>query len=247
VDLTFTIDPLKVVGSINNPTLLHYVSGSWIKEMVTNTPLPPAASGVITQTFTDYLGSFSPFGIDDTDPLPIQLLSFSGICEGTMRKFNWKTASEINNQWFYIEESADLVEWKHKYRHPGGHTSSSALEYEVEFYEQDSNEGPYYRLVQEDFDGSREVFAPISVQCGSKSLAALVYPNPSTSWMKVVFADPQSKISMLDINGRVWLHSQADGSGHAHLDISSLPSGVYTVLLSSNQEILSLKAVVIGQ
>lgn len=44
-----------------------------------------------------------------TSPLPIELTTFSGVCEKTGTRFNWTTATEKNNAYFTIEKSEDGV------------------------------------------------------------------------------------------------------------------------------------------
>src|SRR5580704_6146810 len=44
--------------------------------------------------------------------LPINLLSFSGICNMRNVDLKWSTATEINNSYFTIQKSADGISWQ---------------------------------------------------------------------------------------------------------------------------------------
>ena len=85
--------------------------------------------------------------------LPIELLSFDGECVNGSVHLRWSTASELNNDFFSVERSADGEQWDVIGTVPGGgnaqHTSHYA--YTVGAV-QDAL--VYYRLGQTDFDGT---------------------------------------------------------------------------------------------
>ncbi len=55
-----------------------------------------------------------------------------------------------------------------------------------------------------------------------------LYPNPATHYLNVTAAE--GTISILGIDGRIWLTQSANGST-THIDISALPQGVYLLQL----------------
>ncbi|MFM7023164.1 MAG: hypothetical protein ACKOXB_09315 [Flavobacteriales bacterium] len=85
-------------------------------------------------------------------PLPVELLHFNVLCEGDKVKFSWSTASEINNNYFTIEQSRDSKNWEEVAIVSGAGNSNTIINYES-FAENTSGRYAYYRLKQTDFDG----------------------------------------------------------------------------------------------
>lgn len=79
------------------------------------------------------------------DPLPIELIYF--IIEQNVLR--WATASEMNNDYFTIEKSYDLIDWSIVTTIPGAGNSNIIINYKYEV----CNEKAYYRLKQTDYDG----------------------------------------------------------------------------------------------
>lgn len=87
-------------------------------------------------------------------PLPIELTSFTGSDETRHNELNWSTASEINNDYFTLERSANGSEWQKVTEIDGAGTSVSVLNYLYSDYDFSPNMINYYRLSQTDFDGT---------------------------------------------------------------------------------------------
>lgn len=91
--------------------------------------------------------------------LPIELVYFSAkLIENTV-SLEWKTKSELDNDYYYIQRSKDGINWQNLLLVDGAGTSS------VEILYQHEDRNPYlgvsfYRLMQVDFDGSF-TFSPI--------------------------------------------------------------------------------------
>ena len=112
-------------------------------------------------------------------PLPVTLVSFDGRFQDYVVLLTWKTASEIDNDYFLLERSPDGATFTSLYRATGAGTSSVAHTYSY------ADEAPfsglnYYRLKQVDFDGGFNYSKLISVYAETRSIPTLhVYPNPS--------------------------------------------------------------------
>ena len=101
---------------------------------------------------------FITFGAKDSEvPLPIELLEFDVKCENNAAIINWSSASEQNNDYYIIENSADMKSFKELARINGAGYSNTKLDYEhiLENVLKDFN---YYRLTQVDYDGKYESF-----------------------------------------------------------------------------------------
>ncbi len=106
------------------------------------------------------VSTFSPFTFGSkggaNNPLPIELLSFDAVYNGTAVDLTWVTATEINNNYFTIERSTNGVDFKEIANVPSkglnGNSTTTLNYYEVD---PDVTSGVYYyRLKQTDFDGT---------------------------------------------------------------------------------------------
>ncbi|MBN4061994.1 hypothetical protein JYU20_02225 [Bacteroidales bacterium AH-315-I05] len=110
-------------------------------------------------------------------PLPIELLSFSGKVEERKIRLDWTTISEINNDYFIIERSADGINYDGLTQVLGAGNSNATLHYTT----YDENPLPdlsYYRLKQVDFDGSFNYSQVVLVQMVKQEYTISVFPNP---------------------------------------------------------------------
>lgn len=123
------------------------------------------------------------FDFRDTDnqvSLPISLVSFNAFKEDDRVRLEWVTSSEINNDFFTIERSADARNFEPLLTHPGAGNSNKLRNY-MRFDENPMPGNNYYRLRQTDFDGKTEVFNIEVVNFNiEESSRVEIYPNPNT-------------------------------------------------------------------
>lgn len=95
--------------------------------------------------------------VTGTSTLPIELVDYFVVSDGTDVVINWSTGSEINNDYFTIERSYDGYFWESIVTIAGMGNSSNMVDYT--YRDRDVNGNLiYYRLSQTDFDGTTEVF-----------------------------------------------------------------------------------------
>ncbi len=125
------------------------------------------------------VSSFSPFTLASktwNNPLPIDLLSFDAIKNGSKVDVSWTTVTETNNNYFTVERSADMVTVESVATVNGAGNSSRLLNY----FTVDNNPligTSYYRLKQTDYDGKFKYFNWVAVDFNEKFSFSL-YPNP---------------------------------------------------------------------
>ena len=107
-----------------------------------------------------WMDNFELFEV--TSLLPVELISFRGKEENGVNVLRWKTASEINSDFFEVEWSMDASEWQVIGKIPAAGSSNFLLDYQF-IHENFMSGINYYRLVQYDFNGDFEVFNIISV------------------------------------------------------------------------------------
>ena len=67
-----------------------------------------------------------------------------------------------------------------------------------------------------------------------------IYPNPASTILVIEGIIQEAQIIIFDIQGSLVLKREIDGTV---IDISNLPSGVYSIVLESNNEIIKRKFV----
>ncbi|CAB4155311.1 hypothetical protein UFOVP1307_140 [uncultured Caudovirales phage] len=99
----------------------------------------------------------------EINPLPIELIEFAGTADNTHNLLTWKTATELNNDYYIIERSIDGTLWRVIDKQSGAGTTSSASTYSHRDKTYISTATNYYRLTQVDFNGNQYTYDPIAV------------------------------------------------------------------------------------
>ena len=133
------------------------------------TGLTPGLTYTWCMTSTAWGGGPGCIGFTDYCPyyfnnvvLPVSLLEFDGHNDNNVNILHWKTASEINNDYFTLSRSRGGKNWTVIATVPGSGNSTSEVSYE---YIDDSyiNGINYYRLSQTDFNGASDTFDIVSI------------------------------------------------------------------------------------
>jgi hypothetical protein len=110
-------------------------------------------------------------------PLPVSLVSFTGHQVSDQINLSWKTASELNFNFFSIEKSVNGKVF-FEFHQVAGHGTTNE-EHQYESVDKNPLIGKnYYRLKSVDFDGTSEYFDIIEIDF-SKEKRFSIYPNPS--------------------------------------------------------------------
>ncbi len=96
-------------------------------------------------------------------PLPVELSEFGGYhhSDAAVNHISWTTLSELNNDYFTLERSANGIDFEPIAMITGAGTSNEPLRYET--IDTDVSGDLYYRLTQTDFDGAYKTYAPVFV------------------------------------------------------------------------------------
>lgn len=125
-----------------------------------DSPFASCASWYVTSGISCFYGgtgNCASGNACDVLTLPIELISWTGLYKDGANLLTWKTATEINNDYFYIERSQDGYKWDIIGTPNAAGTSSQELSYNFNDMEFRSTVN-YYRLSQVDFDGRSETF-----------------------------------------------------------------------------------------
>ncbi len=169
---------------------------------------------------------------DNTTPLPITLAAFSAYAEKGMVVLDWKTDTEINNDFFTVERSKDGTQWASVLRVAGAGNSLESRTYHA------IDESPligtsFYRLKQTDFDKNFTYSEVVKVTVAGND-EVTVSPNPSNGKfiIQAGFNLVPEYVKFIDVLGRnVPISIEVDGN-RLSIDPGSAPGGVYFVQVS---------------
>jgi len=139
---------------------------------------------------------------DQADPLPLTLISFSVICQGSYVLIQWQTGEESNMGYFLVQRSADDVNWTQlaKVSATDNATGSSYA-----YQDNQPSGGAFYRLQIVDNAGN-DTYSPIfRGGCSDIALPLMVYPNPADGQTVAQISVRQAvaaNLLVFDVNGR---------------------------------------------
>lgn len=181
--------------------------------------------------------------------LPVKLMSFSVNSDNSFNVLNWSTSTEVNNDYFSVEYSTDMVNFYELGKVDGAGNSNVVRSYQFvdnAIYD----EVVYYRLKQVDFDGVysfSDIVAVNRMEEGDVS----IYPNPAK---EALFLDINSKkeeqftIRFVNVLGAVVQENIVVNKGtntYQSKEFKQLQTGIYFVQLlnAKNETIKNLKIV----
>ncbi len=178
-------------------------------------------------------GRINVFAAVQNALLPIELIGFYGKQEKNTILLHWATANEINNNYFEIERSQDLVRWEHLAMIAGNGTTNLPHDYTNED-RKPYNGVNYYRLKQVDFDGASKIHKTIVVEFkGNKKSIIHLSSVPIQNELHLTMDnidDGDYSVEIIDLQGRI-LYNQSISIYSIRLDryiaIDNYPPGVY--------------------
>lgn len=171
--------------------------------------------------------------------VPVSIVNFKGERKGTENVFTWTTLSELNNNGFELQRSADGINFSSLIftasKSVNGN-SNQPLAYSIADTKPFSGSG-YYRLKQIDKDGKASMSDIILIK-GTKSTKLElvgVYPNPVVNNINVVLNAPKAgKITLViaDMTGKIIVSKSIivnNGDNNLQLNVADLSKGTYTI------------------
>jgi hypothetical protein len=167
---------------------------------------------------------YAPYPAGST--LPVGLLYFTGVAEGSGIRCTWMTASETNSDRFELLRSRDPEHMEVVAVLAAAGNSQQTTRYE----HVDMPEGSgvwYYHLVQYDQDGLPYDLGTIAVT--SEAVAQIhCYPVPASDHIDVVLPEAPAEVYVMGMDGRVFLKQPAV-TERVRIDASTLHDGVYMI------------------
>jgi len=238
-----------ISGNENNFEALKYNGAFWINYDSVDAPsnsLYSTASIIDMPLNHDFTGG-------GTASLPIELVEFKAKEMNNQIVINWSTASEVNNDFFTIDRSADGMHFEQFQLVTAVGNSSSLQEYTI--YDDAMLSGTiFYRLKQTDYNGAYQYFPMVSVNRAELETEFTVYPNPVNCGddifiqMKNGDKDNETLVILFDLFGKELyskvLICESGGVLTAIDPAHKLAPGLYFIVGSSRDEVFNQKLVI---
>jgi hypothetical protein len=178
--------------------------------------------------------------VDESNPLPIELIRFAGNCADGQVEVTWTTASETNNDFFTVQRSIDGVTFEDVTIVDGAGNSSSIINYSAVDYNPYGGTS-YYRLKQTDFDGTSQYSDVVAVSCGNAATDFNLVNayDQGNGTMAVVFNAGDNElytVTLYDIIGKQITETTGkaySGQNQINIAVGDLARGIYMVNLKN--------------
>lgn len=226
------------VTSWSNLIVAHWNGTRWENEGRGSGSSTSNTSGYIASNGN--ISSYSPFTIGSTNsanPLPIVLLDFNAKALENSVNVVWKTAAEINNDYFNVEKSLDGINWTVISTVDGAGNTESISEYGI-IDANPVNGIQYYRLKQVDVNGQFEYSSIVPVKFAGLANKINLFPSPATTTLNISINNDENAEVVVNIYnslGQIVMTANTQSS-NLSLDIANLTAGVYVVEISCEGE-----------
>lgn len=220
-------------------------------------PLSSQSANTTNNTVTTPgVSNYGPFALSkNTSTLPIELLNFTAKANNEKHvALNWSAAAEINNDYFTIQRSLDLINIEDLEKINGAGNSSQTQNYHTvdkNPYKGDS----YYRLKQTDFDGNVKYYdwrnvTIIDIANKKDLIVDKVYPNPFKDEIKIdysIFKSGEVSMQLINETGQLIFNDSIqafEGSNsYVFADDKGLSDGIYYFLIVFNNYKKTIKLI----
>lgn len=231
----------KYSGSSNNGTGLpdSYSSTTVVIDPADTDIVWNATSNIWEVQFT--VNGFSGFVVQTvSSTLPVRWASFNAIPYGGQVLLNWSTEAEQHSIHFTVEHSTDGRNWQ-----PAGKvlaSGNSAVVRQYRFLHTTPVKGlNYYRITQQDADGSIHYSAVQTLRLTDSKAAVKVLSNPVDGGrLQIHVSGGMQTIRLLNANGKLLLQ-QTVAAGYHNIRLPVSGSGVYWLYANGEASALFLK------
>ena len=252
-----SVDDYGTGGDVLNANLTGIAWGFWDGSKWDDIPSNAAGSISTGNITTDAaVSDFSNFyftlgSTDGENNLPIDLVSFAGECVDNQTNLEFVVASQVNNEYFTIERSKNILEWEEIGYISGGGTNNEEITYTWTDYSPKSGYN-YYKLSQTDIDGTTKSFDPIVINCDSKVEDYHIYPNPSANRISVEFElefyqGDNIELVLRDLKGSIVKLERINlyrGYNYFEVGLNDIPKGIYLLEYKGTKNHIPVRRVV---
>lgn len=164
-------------------------------------------------------------------PLPVSLLRFTAVKQGSKVALDWITTTERNSKGFDLERSNDGKEWgKIGFVSSKSINGNSSIQQQYAFMDQAPLEGKnFYRLKHIDFDGAF-TYSEVQLVAFNDGLGLITLtPNPMHDELNVQGLEGNYTIFITDAVGHLVQELPTNGAQSYLINTSKFISGVYFI------------------
>ena len=166
--------------------------------------------------------------------LPIELTSFTGVKIGEKIKLDWKTETEIENDYFEVQRSVNGSNFETIGTVDGSGTTFERQVYRFWDESLPQDEILYYRLKQVDFDGRFDYSNVVVINNAKISDEINIYPNPASDYALITGQNIE-RIRLFSSDGKLIMEQQnTTGIESINLNLKGVPKGFYLVKINDN-------------
>lgn len=169
------------------------------------------------------------------NPLSVELTDFTAQPFGENQvHIQWQTATEINNDQFFLEHSFDGEEFT-----VIDEQTSKGASGQYQFTHQPKQSGQqFYRLTQKDFNGKKATTSVVQTFL-ERQQKAYVFNNPIANHLIINDASPSSVATIFSMSGQPLQRFKLSEGQHIQV-LSHLSSGTYLLQIDSSNDIQNL-------
>ncbi len=222
-------------GDFSNGGTTCYFNGDAFGTVISYSNPVITVAGISTTHIANNTTAFITIAsANSATPLPVELTQFNVDCQNDNPKLSWTTESEINNDYFTIERSADAINFEPIAMVDGSGNSSIIINYS--WIDDNPISGTsYFRLKQTDYNGADEYHGVKTVSC-EQSNNISIYPNPFENNFTVQLSENTTYpliVEVLDYLGRK-VHEQTIVNNTTEITLNDeLPTGTYFIKVVS--------------
>lgn len=189
--------------------------------------------------------------VNQSSPLPIELLYFKASCEKTnLLNFEWATATESNNDFFTLEGSLDGLNWAGLKNIDGAGNSTMQINYTTQILLE--NAYTYFRLKQTDFDGGYKYSDIVYEACEAVDGKSdfVVYPNPNNGEFNLLLYNMGNEtvaIEIIDVLGQkveeLIIKAEQEKYGK-EIKLEGIKTGTYLIVVRTDSNVMTKKILV---
>ncbi|MEO1513739.1 MAG: T9SS type A sorting domain-containing protein [Bacteroidota bacterium] len=244
----------KVISSSNNVFVDLSTTTSVVTLSVSGTGSDNttySVSGATNDLFVNHaiFGNVGTVGMSVTlvPSLPVELLSFEAQATADDRVLlDWRTSSELNNDYFVVERSKDGQHFLPIDRVAGAGSSQVELQYKSWDHKPFSGTN-YYRLQQVDFDGTIDYSDIRAVAFEAEKPVLSVFPNPTSDWLTISYEKSigQGQVQLFSASGQlVQARQLPSDASQVQLPVNQLPEGIYWLSIQTDGQVYSEKVII---
>lgn len=185
-----------------------------------------------------------------TSPLPLLLISFSGVLNNDITQLYWQTDQELNVSHFTVECSFDGLHFT-----AIGNVNATGNLYKTDYHFNDDiqtrpEQKVFYRLRMTDKDGHYTYSKIVWFDRSSAPMALHIFPNPAATVINVSFDKKTTgpvTIHITDIKGIRLLNQTENvstGRASVNIDVSRFSAGNYILSLTNASGTIQQKLII---